>query len=471
MFRIFMHIADFVFGRDIIRAAYRNMAHGEKNKLGVPGVVVTILLLPLVLLPSFKRFLQRPEPVLIEPLMMFSRASLEQSTNSITHMPEVVVSPQRKKTINFLVPAFSMGTISAGFFGVFQIALMVAREGYNVRLVLFDSFKFDGQLFKESLQNYPGLEGLLDEVELTYIGDRYQPLLISPEDNAVATVWYSAYLARKIMSLLEGRPFLYLIQDYEAAFYPSNSLFAFADQTYAFNYYGMVSTKLLFDFMRQKEARFDQLVLQDRAVFFNNACSAALPEKQAFISKHKGKIKKFAFYSRPAVNRNMFELGALAIIEAWQTGVFNTGHNWEFYGIGIGNVEIQLDERLKITQLPRMSLAEYEDKIREFDLCLSLMASPHPSITPFDMAGVGAIAVTNSFANKDAHYFNDVSKNIVTAEPNLHSVVAAIATAVARIDDLDARHENAVQMNYPRDWQSVWKSEHKALVHDLFGAV
>jgi hypothetical protein len=166
----------------------------------------------------------------------------------------------------------------------------------------------------------------------------------------------------------------------------------------------------------------------------------------------------------------MFELGARALIEAWNRGYFESGHNWELYGIGIGNVEIYLDARSKLIQLPRMSLAEYEEKISEFDICLSLMASPHPSITPFDLAGVGAIVVTNQFENKTAEYFRPISGNIIVSTPDVMSLADCIGTAISRVDDMESRFDNAASMNYPRDWQSVWHDDHKRLVHRLFGA-
>jgi len=271
------------------------------------------------------------------------------------------------------------------------------------------------------------------------------------------------------MTALGGGPFLYLIQDYEAAFYPANSLYSLADATYFFDYHALVSTKPLLEFLRAKNACFSQMVRDEKAVSFNNACSAKLPDRDAFIARKGRKCRRLAFYSRPTVNRNMFELGARALIEAWNKGYFNSGHNWDLYGIGIGNVEIHLDARSKLCQLPRMSLAEYEEKISEFDVCLSLMASPHPSITPFDLAGVGAIVVTNQFENKTAEYFAGITGNIIVAKPDVLSLAECLRMAVSRVDDMEARYDEAVSMRYPRDWQSVWQDDHRRLIHRLFG--
>jgi hypothetical protein len=471
MLRVFLSIGDALVGRDTLRASYRSLAFGEVNQLGIVGLLVKAVLWPLSRIPRFREFVEAEARQRRNTKIRYFKANLDQSINSIYDLPDVVVTTSRVRAINFMVPAFSTETMSAGFFGVFHVALMVARQGYHVRLVLFDNFSFDKTKFRDDLQGYPGLEQLFDEVEVQYIGDRSQPLKVSPRDSAVATVWYSAYLARKVMAALGGGPFLYLIQDYEAAFHPANSLYAFADATYYFNYHALVSTRPLLEFLEARNSYFADLVQSEKAVYFNNACSARVPDRDVFLARSGRKSRKLAFYSRPVVNRNMFELGARALIEAWTRGYFESGHNWELYGIGIGDVEIELDAKTKLTQLPRMSLAQYEEKIREFDICLSLMASPHPSITPFDLAGVGAIVVTNRFENKTAEYFRAISGNIIVSAPDVLDLAECIRLAVRRVDDMESRFNNALSMKYPRDWHSVWQDDHTCLVHRLFGSL
>ena len=470
MLIVLLRISSVLFGMDTLRAAYRSLIFNETNELGVVGLVVKVLLWPLTKSKRFNQFVQANARQAPDVKIGYGKADLDRSMNSIYDLPDVVVTMNRVRTVNVMVPAFSTETMSAGFFGVFQVALMVARQGYHVRLVLFDNFSFDKTEFRNKLQGYPGLEHLLDEMEVEYVGDRYLPLKVSPEDSAIATVWYSAYFAQKVMTATGGGPFLYLIQDYEAAFYPANSLYSFADATYFFNYHALVSTKPLLEFLKAKNAHFANLVQDRKAVYFNNACSAKLPNRDDFMARRRTKSRKLAFYSRSTVNRNMFELGARALIEAWSCGYFETGHNWELFGIGIGNVEIFLDARTKLVQLPRMSLADNETKISEFDICLSLMASPHPSITPFDLAGVGAIVVTNQFENKTAKYFEAISDNIIVSDPDVFRLADCIRAAIDRVDDMESRFSAATSMRYPRGWDAVWQDDHKRQIHRLFGS-
>ena len=397
---------------------------------------------------------------------IYSWERLSLATNRIFNLPDVELSDSAPKRINVLVPAFSVESISAGFFGVFNVALQLQRLGYRVRLVLFDNFVYSEEAFRKSLSGFPTFSELFDELEVEYIGNRLRPLEVSPADGVVATVWYSAYFAQKIQRLTGNKPFLYLIQDYESAFYPYSSMFSLADETYRMNFRPLYSTKPLHEYMKN---RFPNLEITPSS-YFNNACSSRLTDLETFVAtKSKQTKKRFVFYSRPAVNRNMFELSCLAVIKAFQKGVFGSGDNWEFFGMGLGNVKISLNDIVEISQLPRMSLAEYQDFVPSIDVGLSLMGSPHPSIVPFDLAGSGSIVVTNSFENKTAEYFRSISSNIVVSDPKLDDLVEAIRQAVEKSDNFVSRHASAVNMNFPTDWNQVWSDNHNKFLVETLG--
>jgi len=169
MLRVLLSIGDILVGRDTLRASYRSLAFGEVNQLGVVGVLVKAVLWPLSRISRFRHFVEAEARQGRAAKVCYFEADLDRSINSIYDLPDVVVSTSRVRAINFMVPAFSTETMSAGFFGVFHVALMVARQGYHVRLVLFDNFLFDKAKFRDDLQGYPGLERLFDEVEVEYI--------------------------------------------------------------------------------------------------------------------------------------------------------------------------------------------------------------------------------------------------------------------------------------------------------------
>lgn len=406
----------------------------------------------------------RDEMAAKKELQVYDKDILNLMTNRIFDMPDVSVDVEAPIRVNVLIPGFSIESISAGFFGVFNVAKFAAKCGFRVRLVLFDNFYYDEGAFRSRLAEFPSFATLFDEVEVEYIGERKLPLVVSPFDGVIATVWYSAFFAEKIQKLVKSKPFLYLIQDYETAFYPFSSLNTFSDETYRMNYNALVSTSPLLSYMK----RFKGFSEGKRLESFNNACSSVLPEWHIFKQSKENRKRKFVFYSRPTVNRNMFELAALSIIRAVDEGVFGDVNEWEFYGMGLGDVEIRLGEELSITQLPRMSLKEYEENIYTFDLCLSLMASPHPSIVPFDLVSAGALVVTNAFETKDADYFENISEGIFVAHPSIQGIVSSMKDAICLVDNLEERYRLAQDVRYPNTWDDVWKEEHASLLFDTF---
>ncbi|CAD6524443.1 rhamnosyltransferase WsaF family glycosyltransferase [Paraburkholderia metrosideri] len=392
---------------------------------------------------------------------------LTRRTLHVYDMPWIVVDPRRRPTVNVLVPAFDFGSMSAGFFGVFQVALFIKRCGVNVRLVMFDEFDFDEYITRSKLQHYPGLEKLFDELEFVYIGDRKAPLSISPYDNCVATVWYSAYLARKLMDARGGGKFLYLIQDYESPFHPCGSLFALAEATYSFDYCALFSSQALQDFFLKKQVGIFARE-GTNYTFFNNACSSVLkPKDDFFATRGADRKKRLAFYSRPPVDRNMFELGALSLCLAFQQGVFPVDE-WEFIGIGLGEAVIKLDDDHEMKQMERMNLREYQEVISTFDVGFCLMASSHPSLLPFDLSGSGAVVVTNSFGVKDQAYFDIVTEGVIVCLPEVPALIEGLKRAVTEAGNLEQRYANAAAMKFPRVWTETFNDQHEFFIRTVF---
>ncbi|WP_139110663.1 hypothetical protein [Acidithiobacillus thiooxidans] len=467
--KILVYLVKVSFLERSLRQAYRKLTFSDYKISGYGPKIAYILMLiasKLGVVTSLRELYlsgKVSKPNDTTPSKLYDAHVLHLSMNRVYDLPDVEVSLQRKKTVNVLVPAFDFASISAGFFGVFQVARYFKTCGHNVRLVLFDNFYFNLAEFEKKFQSYPGMENLFTELEIEYIGDRKSPLQISSDDVCIATVWYSAYFARKITEYTTPKKFVYLIQDYESAFFPGGSFFSLAEATYSFDYFALFSSESLMNYflnndiggIRKRELYY---------IFFNNACSAKLLSKEEFFKINKTKNKrKLVFYSRPIVNRNMFELTALAIAEAFNRGILDPD-KWDCIGMGLGDAKVQMESGITSTVLPRMNLKEYIDKVAEFDICVTLMASPHPSMIPMDLAGSGAIVVTNTFHTKTSSYFSSISRNIISSPPTLPDLLDAIAKAAIRCEDIASRYENAQGMNYPRNWSEVFGPSHRDFV-------
>jgi hypothetical protein len=110
-----------------------------------------------------------------------------------------------------------------------------------------------------------------------------------------------------------------------------------------------------------------------------------------------------------------------------------------------------------------MTLHEYEDFILSTDVCLTLMASPHPSLLPFDFSGIGSLVVTNSFQTKGPDYFVGISDLIICCDPDPNALVKGLKEAVKKSEDLDWRFKS-LNINYPRDWEKTWNHDVRSLL-------
>ena len=155
----------------------------------------------------------------------------------------------------------------------------------------------------------------------------------------------------------------------------------------------------------------------------------------------------------------MFELTALALTTAYRLGIFDPDE-WDCVGMGLGEGVVELLPGVRSVSLPRMDLSQYIEEVAGFDICLTLMASPHPSMIPMDLAGSGCIVVTNTFKTKTDEYLRGLSGNIIPAMPGLNEIVSALEVAKAKSQNLDDRYRFAEAMEYPRDWERSLTPEH-----------
>ena len=79
------------------------------------------------------------------------------------------------------------------------------------------------------------------------------------------------------------------------------------------------------------------------------------------------------------------------------------------------------------------------------------MYTPHPSLVPIEMASAGMLTVTNSFENKTAQALTAISPNLITAEPGVEAIAAALGQAAAGVEDFDRRARGS-SVKWSRDW-------------------
>ena len=371
------------------------------------------------------------------------------------------VSGNFPRRVNILTGIIDFKYFFGGFISVFNLAKRLIQEGYNVRMIITDECPFEPLLWRQKIQGYEGLENFFDLVEVIYDPYRSESIECNKKDVFMATSWWTAHIANHTLKYFNTDRFIYLSQEYEPVFYNNGTFYVLSRQSYDFPHYAIFSTEIIRDYHRQNKIGLfkDDIQLgEECSVSFENAVLKFNIDEANIRGR---KIKKLLFYARPEEHaaRNLFELGVLALSNVIRDGHFNLD-SWEFYGIGSLDASKSISlysDNSHLKLLPRMNLNEYKELLPEFDIGLSLMLSPHPSLVPIEMAAAGMLAVTNTFANKTKECLNNISTNFIAAEPSLEGIEQGLITAVRNVKDYSSRIKGA-NVNWSQSWEDSFNS-------------
>ena len=372
---------------------------------------------------------------------------------------ELAVADDSPRRLNLLIPTIDLDHFYAGYSAKFNLAHALARQGVRVRVLTTDPVGALAPSWKRTVESYAGLEGLFERVELEF-GRGPVPVEVSPSDGFIATSWWTAHIAADALRALSrgGERFVYLIQEYEPFTFPMGSHAALAAATYELEHFALFSTELLRQyFCRHRIGVYKEgeAVGAGRSVSFQNAIVAVDPPGAAALAARSS--RRLLFYARPEPHaaRNMFELGVLALSRAVATGSLS---GWELRGAGgrtSGSLELGRGHSLAL--LPRSDERHYRELLREHDVGLALMYTPHPSLVPLEMAAAGMLTVTNTFENKTAAALTAISSNLIAVEPTVEAIEAGVLEAVDAASDYERRARGAAV-----DWSTSWEQSFSA---------
>ncbi len=369
------------------------------------------------------------------------------------------VSAGNPRRVNLLLATINFDYLFGGYIGMFNLALRLHRNGHAVRIVLLDETDVQLSAWRSRIAKYPGLGHLFDAVEVAYRYDRTVPLDVSPQDRFVATSGWSAHVAHKAEVALGHERFLFLIQEYEPFFGPMNTNTALLRQAYDFPQFGLFSTAILRDyFAANRIGLFEEDGGEARSAVFSNAIQRFSPNR----AQLERLSRRILFYARPEDHaaRNLFEMGLAALVQLFSDPAIAAA-GWTAHGIGsIATAHrLELAPRIFLQMVPKTSLQGYIDMLPEFDVGLSLMLTPHPSLVPLEMAAAGLATVTNTFANKTVAALTAISPNLIGVKPTLDGIVDGLLGAITRAENIDARLAGAAAMTWPTDWDDAFPAD------------
>ncbi len=355
--------------------------------------------------------------------------------------------------VNLLLPSLRKHDLTGGPNTALNLFARLAARGVPVRFIATDcELDADESYLRRHLHSVSGLPFASDKVEFACARDRSSSLQLGADDILCATAWWTAQMIKEIQPRLRTRRFWYLIQDFEPGMYPWSAKQALAAETYALDYHSIVCGRLLADHLSaQRIGRFADPQFAADCLVFEPAVDVRRfsPDFDSFPNRKR----RLLFYARPQAPRNLFEMGLVALKLAAEQGAFPPSQ-WELGFLGADLPPADLGQGISIQHHAWRSYDDYARLLRQSDVGLSLMLSPHTSYPPLEMAACGATVVTNTFGVKSEQRLRQISDNLLPVEPRLESIVAGILAAVARTDQLPQRFAGSV-LNLPPDWDAA----------------
>ena len=229
------------------------------------------------------------------------------------------------------------------------------------------------------------------------------------------------------------KPLVWLMQDYEPAFLPFSSAHMLARAAYdtCEPLWGVINSSNLANYMEAVGHKTTRRFIFEPVIV--DALRPYLNQVEASARKQRVLI-----YGRPNIERNCFP----ALIRGLQRWVrdYPEFADWEVISAGVTHDPVDLGNGRKLTSVGKLSLDEYAQMLLSCSAGVSLMASPHPSYPPLEMAHFGLRTVTNSYFCKDLTQFHP---NILSVQSIAETELAAtLAEACRRAATPPTSHDN-----------------------------
>lgn len=331
------------------------------------------------------------------------------------------------RVVHVLVPGVSPSGVFGGVATAVTVAVGLAERGERVRIVLTDYGQTLGpaRVREVVLRHVRTSPATLERIEVALAIRDEQVLDLGPADVFVATAWWTAYRAAGTIAAhpgLTARRFAYLVQDHEALFYPESERRSMALASYGLPAEPVVNAAPLAAFLAQEVG-----LAVDPALVL--APIVAVPERRPLRAWPVGGAPlRVVVYARPSIERNLFPT-AMRAVARWLE------ERTDATPVEVVAVGERLDARYvvaghEVRDLGVRSWDGYLEVLSGAHLGVSLMASPHPSYPPLEMATSGMVVVTNRWGPKD---LADVSERFVTCAPDVPGVAAALGAAERRL--------------------------------------
>lgn len=366
-----------------------------------------------------------------------------------------VIRPDEPRRVNVFIPSTDPDIFFGGYIAFLHFLCRLAEQGARLRLLVMEDTYASKEWLLQGVTAKPRWRAAFEAVEVVNCRALDGPVAFSPSDAFVAySAWMLHDASQVCTKLQEARP-IYFAQEYEPIFHEHDGYRFVVEGAYRLPHTAIFNTTILRDYFKARGLGVFGQAGEAPHVTFQHALADVAPPSVAELKRRTS--RKLIFYARPERHaaRNLCDIGILALRRAVQAGVFDD--RWTFHGIGAMGTShrVELGHRSPLEITSRIPQEDYEKTLQSFDVGMSLMWAPHPSVLPFELARAGVVTVTNTFESRDLQALSRISANIVAAEPSIDHIAAALGKAVA----LAERHEvraGGARFDWPSNWDRVF---------------
>lgn len=382
-------------------------------------------------------------PGVTQPVLLSRAKVIHEQLSAI---PIRVIKKSRKKiwiVMPRLNPDISFGGYQAFFQFVSSLKSYAMARGFELAVITTEEARANRDYF---LWRTHGTSR--DAFQDLTVRSRHEIdcLTISSLDRFVVYSTWDAHFATLLAQATNEPRIISFVQEYEPIFHDNSALSVISASGFDVPSYPIFNSTLLKNYFEARRLGIfgkncDARLGRDYAVFEHVINVLPLQTVEDFAERTDRRV---VLYARPEGHaaRNLYEIAELALRKLCGSKRF--GPEWSFLGIGsLTDIPpVDLGGGHELTFVKKLPVQDYVNLMCSFDIGISLMYAPHPSVVPFEFVTTGALVVTNTYENRTESYFASISPNFVVCEPTIDGVVSAIETALARVDD-PVRFKNA----------------------------
>lgn len=378
------------------------------------------------------------------------------------------VTSDGRRRLNMLFPDLDAQIVFGGYISAFEFVAAFAPT-YHIRLISTMQ-KVDATNLHDlraKFSSNPRIFPMLESAELVDLSAADATLDVHKLDVFAAYSVWDAFLCNRLATSLGQKEFIYFCQEDEAIFHCNDSLHALARQGQKLPAVQVYNTEIL-----RNHFRINRLGVFSRGEIEGLASSlsfqhALVDTRPPTVAEMRNREKvQVLLYARPEdhAKRNLFEITLMGIRLFLEANPDVADHV-EFTGVGSMHFdgEVMLTDEIPLRIKPKLSYSDYAKSLAGYDIGISLMYAPHPSILPFEMASAGLVVVTNHYEERDVATLESISSNIIPVEPSPEGIMDGFARALQRVGEYQKRIDGA-RFDWSRSWERSFDDGFRAVM-------